>query len=469
MPVPRLGVAMRARWQGLRQSLARHRRLSLAVLAVLIVGLVGVAYSMAGQAGGGTSVQLPRATVAERWSLLQLADRIEQGQVTAVALGSSDGGSAALLAQRQDGAYIAISLTTPVSAAAAALVSLGYGDLLTADLARLAASGQASSFDPLRSLINFALLGALLGVGGLMVYRMRDRLPSGVRSSTRFSTIMPATTKTGSSTAINTAAVVSAPAGSSEAVHLADVAGCDEAKLELAEPIEFLRDPARFHGVGARVPRGILLYGPPGTGKTMLARAVATEAGVPFHHASGSDFVEKYVGVGARRVRDLFAQARKPGQGRDLHRRVRRSGEGARRQNSHEEREQTLNQLLVELDGFGTSSDVVVIAATNRLDVLDEALLRPGRFSRKVHVALPDVAGRRAILDVHARGKPLGNDVDLDQVARKSVWLLRSAAGRPPQRGGDHGGPAGRARRSAPTTSTPAGSRWRWAPADDGR
>src|SRR5205085_3150512 len=148
--------------------------------------------------------------------------------------------------------------------------------------------------------------------------------------------------------------------------------------------------------------------------------AVATEASVPFHHASGSDFVEKYVGTGARRVRDLFGQARRLGKGVIFIDEFDALGKARGGANSHEEREQTLNQLLVELDGFGTSTDIIVIAATNRVDILDEALLRPGRFSRKVHVGLPDVAGRRAILDVHARDKPLAADVDLDLVARKT-------------------------------------------------
>jgi cell division protease FtsH len=204
------------------------------------------------------------------------------------------------------------------------------------------------------------------------------------------------------------------------AIRLSDVAGCDEAKLELTETIEFLRTPERFHKLGARIPRGIMLYGPPGTGKTMLARAVAAEAGVPFHHASGSEFVEKYVGVGAKRVRELFAQARKMGRGVIFFDEFDAIGKTRGGPNSHEEREQTLNQLLVELDGFGTTDDVVVIAATNRLDTLDSAVLRPGRFNRKIHVGLPDVQGRREILAVHARNKPIAEAVDLEDTARKT-------------------------------------------------
>ncbi|HEX3427569.1 MAG TPA: AAA family ATPase, partial [Candidatus Limnocylindrales bacterium] len=170
----------------------------------------------------------------------------------------------------------------------------------------------------------------------------------------------------------------------------------------------------------ARIPRGIMLYGPPGTGKTMLARAVAAEASVPFHYASGSEFVEKYVGVGAKRIRDLFAQARKLGRGVIFFDEFDALGKSRGGPNSHEEREQTLNQLLVELDGFGSTDDVIVIAATNRLDVLDPAVLRPGRFNRKIHVGLPDVKGRREILDVHARSKPLAPTTDLEEVARKT-------------------------------------------------
>jgi cell division protease FtsH len=326
-----------------------------------------------------------------------------------------------LLAQTRDGAYVALSAPSSVVDGAQTLINLGYGDLLAPSVRQLVdARSSAAGNDPVRGFINVALLLALAGTLLYVAWRMRDRLPFGARGTSRFSTIMPATTNAGGGTSAPMPVQAAPPAGSSDDVHLVDVAGCEEAKLELAEPIEFLRHPERFRTLGARVPRGILLYGPPGTGKTMLARAVATEAGVPFHHASGSDFVEKYVGVGARRVRDLFAQARKLGKGVIFIDEFDALGKARGGANSHEEREQTLNQLLVEMDGFSTASDIVVIAATNRVDILDEALLRPGRFSRKVHVGLPDVAGRRAILDVHARNKPLAEDVDLDQVARKT-------------------------------------------------
>ena len=200
-----------------------------------------------------------------------------------------------------------------------------------------------------------------------------------------------------------------------------DVAGADEAKQELEEVVEFLRNPSKFNAIGAKIPKGVLLFGPPGTGKTLLARAVAGEAGVPFFTISGSDFVEMFVGVGASRVRDLFSQAKKNApciiciDEIDAVGRQRGAGLGG----GHDEREQTLNQLLVEMDGFGANEGIITIAATNRPDILDPALLRPGRFDRQVTVGRPDLRGREAILKVHARNKPLDSDVDLKTIAKK--------------------------------------------------
>ena len=207
---------------------------------------------------------------------------------------------------------------------------------------------------------------------------------------------------------------------SKQKVSFADVAGADEEKEELREIVDFLQAPQKYLDLGARIPKGVLLVGPPGTGKTLLAKAVAGEAGVQFLSISGSDFVELYVGVGASRVRDLFEEAKKVAPAVvfideiDAVGRQRGAGLGG----GHDEREQTLNQLLVEMDGFTSNEGVVVLAATNRADVLDPALLRPGRFDRQVYVGLPDIRGRKEILEVHAKGKPLAEDVDLGQLAR---------------------------------------------------
>jgi cell division protease FtsH len=202
----------------------------------------------------------------------------------------------------------------------------------------------------------------------------------------------------------------------------ADVAGADEALEELAEIKEFLQEPAKFQAVGAKIPKGVLLYGPPGTGKTLLARAVAGEAGVPFYSISGSDFVEMFVGVGASRVRDLFEQAKANAPAIifideiDAVGRHRGAGMGG----GHDEREQTLNQMLVEMDGFDVKGGVILIAATNRPDILDPALLRPGRFDRQIAVDRPDMQGRRQILEVHAKGKPSRPGMDLEVIARRT-------------------------------------------------
>ncbi len=206
-------------------------------------------------------------------------------------------------------------------------------------------------------------------------------------------------------------------------ITLKDVAGLKEEKEDLEEIIDFLRDPAKYTRVGARIPKGVLLEGPPGTGKTLLAKAIAGEASVPFFSISGSDFVEMFVGVGASRVRDLFADAKKNApcivfiDEIDAVARRRGTGMGG----GHDEREQTLNQLLVEMDGFGVNEGIIVLAATNRVDILDPAILRPGRFDRKIGVGTPDVGGREGILRLHSRNKPLAEDVNLKQVAQTTA------------------------------------------------
>ena len=206
-------------------------------------------------------------------------------------------------------------------------------------------------------------------------------------------------------------------------ITFADVAGAEEEKEEMSEIVDFMKNPRKYQELGAKIPRGVLLLGPPGTGKTLLAKAIAGEAGVPFFSISGSDFVEMFVGVGASRVRDLFEEAKKNApcivfiDEIDAVARRRGTGMGG----GHDEREQTLNQLLVEMDGFGVNEGIIVMAATNRVDILDPAIMRPGRFDRKVHVGRPDIGGREEILKVHAKNKPLGDDVDLQQIAQTTA------------------------------------------------
>ena len=325
-----------------------------------------------------------------------------------------------------------VALNRPAASAATGEVSLDPATLAALErvtgedstvIVLNALPGATAASDPIRTLASLLVPLALLGVVVYFVIRMRSASNSSRDASSGFRTIMPPTPGE------TRAAALAVAEPGSVAVRLDDVAGCDEAKLELTEMIEFLRSPERFRLLGARIPRGVMLYGPPGTGKSMLARAVAAEAGVPFHYASGSEFVEKFVGVGARRVRELFANARKLGRGVifiDEFDAIGRARGGA---NSHEEREQTLNQLLVELDGFSSTDEVVVIAATNRLDILDSAVLRPGRFNRKIHVGLPDVAGRLAILNVHAARKPLDPDVDMEALARRTYGFSGAQLG----------------------------------------
>jgi cell division protease FtsH len=391
-----------------------------AVLTLVVLVAVTLGGSLLLMSGRPTVVDQPSGkptfTEADGWSLVELERHLEAGDVSAIsatpASTAASGEPAGLVVRTRDGQVISIDLAVSAGEAVSALSGLGYGSLLTTEAL---AAGQTTAGAETAPNSMAIILPLLLVVAAIvLITRMSRRNgPAQRESSGGFSTIMP----------VDPNARPTAEPGTDPArtvATLADVAGCDEAKLELTETIDFLRSPERFHQLGARIPRGIMLYGPPGTGKTMLARAVASEAGVPFHYASGSEFVEKYVGVGARRIRDLFAQARKLGRGVIFLDEFDALGKARGGPNSHEEREQTLNQLLVELDGFGTTDDVIVIAATNRLDVLDSAVLRPGRFNRKIHVGLPDVKGRKAILEVHARNKPIAMTVDLSEMARKT-------------------------------------------------
>ncbi len=390
-------------------------------MVLLVVGVVAIGVSGLLVLDDSTPTAPPPGptfTYTGTWNLLDLERHIESGEVAAITVDPSqtgrpgDGGTIA--ARTKDGQIVQVDVGIAPSDALSALASLGYGDLLTDEAWQSVhgtGSPASSDDDPGRLLLTLVLPLVLIGLLIVVLLRFATRGTSPRDSSAQFRTIMPATDRD---------AAAAARPDAAPPITLADVAGCDEAKLELTETIEFLKAPERFHKLGARIPRGIMLFGPPGTGKTMLARAVASEAGVPFHYASGSEFVEKFVGVGARRIRDLFGQARRMGRGVIFFDEFDAIGKARGGQNSHEEREQTLNQLLVELDGFGTTDDVVVIAATNRLDILDPAVLRPGRFNRKIHVGLPDVKGRREILDVHAKNKPLDAAVDVEVLARKT-------------------------------------------------
>jgi cell division protease FtsH len=396
----------------------RPRTTAAAALLVLLVLLA---------AGGGLVLisgtppaappTTPGFTVRSGWTLAELERRIESGDVEAIsaAPASANAPAGELVVRKTDGTVVTVNLSVGVDEAVSALNALGYGDLLTAE-AISAARPVPGATNPLASLFGIGVPVALMVLLAVVLLRMSRRSSKGDRdAAASFMTILPP-----DPAAADGAATITGSSLQPARIALADVAGCDEAKLELTETIEFLKTPERFRRLGARIPRGIMLYGPPGTGKTMLARAVAAEAGVPFHYASGSEFVEKYVGVGAKRVRDLFAQARKLGRGVIFFDEFDAIGKARGGPNSHEEREQTLNQLLVELDGFATTDDVIVIAATNRLDTLDSAVLRPGRFNRKIHVGMPDVKGRREILDVHAKNKPLAPTTDLEELARKT-------------------------------------------------
>ncbi|HET7474252.1 MAG TPA: AAA family ATPase [Candidatus Limnocylindrales bacterium] len=416
----RLAAATRHRLSTTSALVRRRPRTTAAagLLVIVTVLAVGGAAVLVGGGPAPTPPQSPSFTIRSGWTLAELVRRIQAGEIEAVtaapASATTPGGQ--VLARTRSGEVVTIDLSIAPSEAIGSLSALGYGNLLTTEA--IGAARPPSSSSPLSGFVAVLFPLAILALTVVIVIRLSRRATStGRDAASSFTTIMPpdpAATDTAQS------AVADGASRPVPGVRLADVAGCDEAKLELTETIEFLRAPERFRALGARIPRGVMLFGPPGTGKTMLARAVAAEAGVPFHYASGSEFVEKYVGVGAKRVRDLFAQARKLGRGVIFFDEFDAIGKARGGPNSHEEREQTLNQLLVELDGFSTTDDVIVIAATNRLDILDSAVLRPGRFNRKIHVGMPDVKGRREILEVHARNKPLGLTTDLEELARKT-------------------------------------------------
>ncbi len=334
-------------------------------------------------ADGGTD----RTTV----SFSTFADRLEAGEVASAEVGNR---TQSITGAFSDGT--AYRTTFPAD----------YGDELTAALRAAGVEVEATSQRPsVWSDLLFSLVPTVLIIG-VLVWLVMGLGGSGAAGASRFGR--------------SKAKRYEPDAG--PRVTFADVAGLDEAIEELQEIKEFLKAPQRFTALGARIPKGVLLYGPPGTGKTLLAKAVAGEAGVPFFSISGSDFVEMFVGVGASRVRDLFEQARKAAPAIvfvdeiDAVGRQRGTGMGG----VHDEREQTLNQLLVELDGFDARSGVILVAGTNRPDVLDPALLRPGRFDRHIPVQAPDLAGRRAILAVHAKDKPLAPEVRLDVLARRT-------------------------------------------------
>ncbi len=335
---------------------------------------------------------------AENSDLTELVRQINAGNITELTI-SADGST--IRARRKDTPNTPIIVNKETNVDASALLK-NFG-VPTEALNGLTYSVESVPFITQISSVLLYLLPVLL-IGGFFLFTMR-RAQSGADQAFSF----------GRSRARRMTS-------ENPVVTFADVAGCDEAKQELVEVVEFLKNPEKFIQLGARIPKGVLLVGPPGSGKTLLAKAVAGEAGVPFFSLSGSEFVELFVGVGASRVRDLFDQAKKAApcivfiDEIDAVGRQRGAGLGG----GNDEREQTLNQMLVEMDGFNTDTNVIITAATNRPDILDPALLRPGRFDRRVTVDAPDVKGREAILKVHTRGKPLKSDVDLALIARQT-------------------------------------------------
>jgi cell division protease FtsH len=410
----------------------RHIALTIAltIATVVVVGGFSLA-ALSGAFNAPAPAPVPGTyTFTADWTLLDLERHIDAGEVATISLvsgttgapvggaGTASNASTDVLAARTtSGQWVRVALAVSPADALVALRSLGFGRLIATDsVAQLPATNGVSgsgaqSSDPLGGILQLAMLGVVLVVA--LVLLRRNGMGGGSKVSGNYEVILPADPHgldgdTGS---------VARP------VSFADVAGCDEAKLELTEVVEFLKFPDRFRALGASIPRGLLLYGPPGTGKTMLARATATEAGVPFVSMSGSGFVEMYVGVGAKRVRNLFAVARKFGKAIIFVDEIDALAKARGGSNPNDEREQALNELLAEMDGFSSSDSIVVIAATNRMDTLDHAVLRPGRFTRKVNVPLPDIDGRRAILGIHAVGKPLDSAVDMETIARRTAGM----------------------------------------------
>ena len=413
---------MRRFGRRIRATAQRHMRLVIA-LAVVAFGIAGIlsAAAFTGAFNSNTPVA-DTYTFSADWTLLDLERHIEAGEVATISLVTAPPAgpgpttaTEALAARTTSGQWVRVTLDVSPSDALVALRSLGYGRLIAADSVThlppsngVSGSGSGSS-DPLGAIPGLAMLVILLVA--VVVLIRRTGMDSG-KGAGNYHVILPPDSRGSDGDT-----PVARP------VRFADVAGCDEAKFELIEVVEFLKFPDRFRALGASIPRGLLLYGPPGTGKTMLARAAATEAGVPFVSMSGSGFVEMYVGVGAKRVRNLFAVARKFGKAIIFVDEIDALAKTRGGNNANDEREQALNQLLAEMDGFSSSDSIVVIAATNRLDTLDQAILRAGRFTRKVNVPLPDIDGRRAVLAIHANGKPLEEAVDMESIARRTAGM----------------------------------------------
>jgi cell division protease FtsH len=422
---------MRRFGRRIRAMARRHMALTigLAIATVVIAGGLSLA-ALSGAFNAPAPARVAGTyTFSADWTLLDLERHIDAGEVATISLVSGTSGAAVgsagtapnastdvLAARTTSGQWVRVTLAVSPGDALVALRSLGFGRLIATDsVAQLpptngVAGSNSQSSDPFSGILQLAMLLVVLVVA-VVLFR-RNGMGSS-KASGNYEVILPADLHgldgdTGS---------VARP------VRFADVAGCDEAKLELTEVVEFLKFPDRFRALGASIPRGLLLYGPPGTGKTMLARATATEAGVAFVSMSGSGFVEMYVGVGAKRVRNLFEVARKFGKAIIFVDEIDALAKTRGGNNSNDEREQALNQLLAEMDGFSSSDSIVVIAATNRMDTLDHAVLRPGRFTRKVNVPLPDIDGRRAILGIHGVGKPLDEAVDMEALARRTAGM----------------------------------------------